>query len=88
MINPKRLRRTGAVVGVLLVLYLIVRAIAEPFVIDVSDPATYQNDWGGPTLTGVLLVHCGPGVIAAALLTWVLVRRRAMRQHHRSAGRG
>lgn len=82
--HPRRLRRIGAVLGVLLGLYLIVRAIAEPFVIDPSDPATYRDDWGGPTLAGVLLVHCGPGVIAAALLAWVLARRRATRQHHRS----
>jgi hypothetical protein len=73
------MRRIGAVVGVLLGLYLIVRAIAEPFVIDTSDPATYRDDWGGPTLAGVLLVHCGPGVIAAVLLGWALHRRRASR---------
>ncbi len=42
--------------------YLIVRAIAEPFVIDMSDPATCRQDCGGPHLAGVLAVHCGPGV--------------------------
>jgi hypothetical protein len=87
--HPKRMRWIGAVVGVLLGLYLIVRAIAEPLVIDTSDPATYRDDWGGPTLAGVLLVHCGPGVIAAVLLGWALVRRRASRQYRRKAtGRG
>ena len=87
--HRKRMRRVAAVVGVLLGLYLIVRAIAEPFVIDTSDPATYQNDWGGPTLAGVLLVHCGPGVIAAVLLGWALARHRASRQYRRKAtGRG
>ena len=87
--RPKQLRRSAAVVGVLLGLYLIVRAIAEPFVIDTSDPATYQADWGGPTLPGVLLVHCGPGVIAAVLLGWVLVRHRASRGHRpKATGRG
>lgn len=48
-------------VGLLLGLYLVVRAVAEPFVIDMTDPATYRSDWGGPSLAGVLLVHCGPG---------------------------
>ncbi|TDC22170.1 CGP-CTERM sorting domain-containing protein [Micromonospora sp. 15K316] len=41
-----------------------------------SDPATYRNDWGGPSLAGVLLVHCGPGVVAAVVITAVLLRRR------------
>jgi hypothetical protein len=68
------------VVGLVLGLYLIVRAIAEPFVIDMSDPATYRNDWGGPSLFGVLLVHCGPGVIAAIVITMVLIRRRSARR--------
>ena len=48
--------------------FLIVRSIAEPFVIDVSDPATYIRDWGGPSLIGVLAVHMLPGVLAAAML--------------------
>ena len=41
--------------GLGLGLFFVVRAVAEPFVIDVSDPATYRNDWGGPSLLGVLL---------------------------------
>jgi hypothetical protein len=56
-------------------IYLVLRAIAEPFVIDMNDPATYQHDWGGPSLAGVLLVHCGPGVVSAALMAWRLMRR-------------
>ncbi|MEU4561039.1 hypothetical protein AB0F72_21880 [Actinoplanes sp. NPDC023936] len=59
------------VCGTLLALYLIGRAAAEPFLIDVADPASYRRDWGGPSLAGVLLVHCGPGVIAAILLVVV-----------------
>ncbi|BAL88661.1 hypothetical protein AMIS_34410 [Actinoplanes missouriensis 431] len=59
------MRRVG---GTLLALYFIGRAVAEPFLIDVGDPASYRRDWGGPSLAGVLLVHCGPGVIAAVLL--------------------
>ena len=55
--------------------YLVIRAIAEPFVVDVFDPASYAADWGGPSLAGVLLVHCGPGVVSAVLL-WRAATRR------------
>ncbi|WP_446218866.1 hypothetical protein [Micromonospora sp. IBHARD004] len=61
--------------GLLLAAYLIARAIAEPFVIDMSDGATYRNDWGGPHLAGVLAVHCGPGLLAALLIGWLVSRR-------------
>jgi hypothetical protein len=74
------MRKAAAGVGLVLGLYLIVRAVAEPFVIDVSDPATYRNDWGGPSLLGVLLVHCGPGVVAAAAIAAALRRRRSSRR--------
>ncbi|MEV6368894.1 hypothetical protein FXF53_11630 [Micromonospora sp. WP24] len=69
------MRKTASVLGLVLGLYLVVRAIAEPFVIDMGDPATYRHDWGGPSLAGVLLVHCGPGVVAAVVLAVVLLRR-------------
>ena len=59
--------------------YFVARAIVEPFVIDVIDPSTYQHDWGGPHLAGVLLVHCGLGVIAASLMAWRLMRRTSRR---------
>jgi len=71
------MRKAAVVVGLVLGLYLIVRAVAEPFVIDMSDPATYRNDWGGPTLLGVLLVHCGPGVVAAIAIAMALIRGRS-----------
>jgi hypothetical protein len=60
-------------------LYLVARAVAEPFVIDVSDPATYRDDWGGPSLAGVFAVHCGPGLVAAALMVTAAVHRRRSR---------
>jgi hypothetical protein len=63
------------VLGVIVALYFIARAVAEPFVIDVTDPATYAGDWGGPSLIGVLAVHCGPGVLAAMFLYGSVVRR-------------
>lgn len=74
------MKRAAVAVGLVLSLYLIVRAVAEPFVIDMSDPATYRNDWGGPSLFGVLLVHCGPGVVAAGAIAMALVRRRQSRR--------
>jgi hypothetical protein len=60
-------------------LYFVGRAVAEPFVIDASDPATYARDWGGPHLSGILAVHCGPGLVAAALFA-VWIRRRQSRR--------
>ena len=75
------MRKTVIAVGLAFGLFFIVRAIAEPFVIDMSKPATYRDDWGGPSLLGVLLVHCGPGVLAAVGIATVLIR-------HRSSGRG
>jgi len=74
------LRKIVSVLGVVLGLYLIVRAAVEPFVIDVHDPATYRDDWGGPSAAGVLTVHCGPGLVAAVLIAAVIVRRRRLRQ--------
>jgi hypothetical protein len=71
------MRKAATFVGLALGLYLIVRAVAEPFVIDMSNPATYRNDWGGPSLFGVLLVHCGPGVVAAVAVAMFLIRRRS-----------
>ncbi|HMG29008.1 MAG TPA: hypothetical protein VK585_02665 [Jiangellaceae bacterium] len=71
------MRRVAAALGVVLGIFLIIRAIAEPFVIDFSDPATYRNDWGGPSLAGVLAVHMLPGLIAAAVFVWTVMRRRS-----------
>jgi hypothetical protein len=73
------IRKAASAVGLALGLFLIVRAVAEPFVIDMSDSATYRNDWGGPSLFGVLLGHCGPGVLAAVAMARVLRRRFARR---------
>lgn len=73
-------KRVAAGIGVAVCLYFIARAVAEPFVIDMSDPASYQDDWGGPSLAGVLAVHCGPGIVAAGLLAWWFRRRIRRRQ--------
>lgn len=63
------------IIGGVLGAYLVARAVAEPFVIDMGDPATYASDWGGPSLLGVLAVHCGPGLLALSI-AFALFRRR------------
>ena len=70
-----------AALGWLVGLYLVVRGIAELFVLDWGNPASYQDDWGGPSLVGVLAVHSGPGLIAAAIMIAVILRRRAQARH-------
>lgn len=50
--------------------FFILRAAMEPFVIDLGNPTTYARDWGGPSLTGVLLVHMVPGVVALVGFIW------------------
>jgi hypothetical protein len=70
------MRKILAGVGLLVGLYLVVRAIVEFVVIDYGDPASYRDDWGGPSLAGVLAVHCGPGLIALVLIVWLVLRRR------------
>ena len=52
--------------GVIVGIFFIVRAVVELLTIDYySDPTSYADDWGGPSIAGVLLVHCGLGLIAA-----------------------
>jgi len=70
------MKRIGVVLLWIIGLFFVARAVAEPFVIDLTDPATYHLDWGGPHLAGVLAVHCGPGIVAAALMVRALIRRR------------
>jgi hypothetical protein len=68
-------------VGGLISLYLVGRAIAEFFVVNYSDPASYRNDWGGPSLAGVFAVHAGPGIAIVIAAIVGLYRRH----HHRGA---
>jgi hypothetical protein len=61
-----------------LALYLVGRGVAEFFVVHYSDPASYRNDWGGPSLAGVFAVHSGPAVaIVAGFVIWLRGRWRA-----------
>jgi hypothetical protein len=69
-------KRVLAGVGLIVAIYLVVRGMAEPFLIDINDPDSYRSDWGGPSLIGVLAVHSGPAlVIVTAAVVW-FVRRR------------
>jgi hypothetical protein len=78
-------RRIAWLSGLILGLYLVGRGVAEIFVIDASDPATYRNDWGGPSLAGVLAVHCGPGLVAAVVMVIAAIRVRRSRHVRRQA---
>jgi hypothetical protein len=66
----------GIVLGGILALYLVVRGVVELFTIDYSKPSSYQQDWGGPHLAGVLAVHCGPAALVVAGLAYLLHRRK------------
>ena len=75
--------------GLVLGVYLIGRAIAEFFLIDFSDPASYRADWGGPSLAGVLAVHCGFGLVSLMAIGWGAsraIRRRSDRRHRPEIG--
>jgi len=61
--------------------FLIVRAVVELVTLDYGDSASYENDWGGPSLVGVLAVHCLPGIVAAALMIWSARRLRRRTVH-------
>ena len=71
----KRMRRTLQVVAGVIALYAVVRGVAELFQIDYGNPAPYRQDWGGPSLAGVLAVHAGPG-LAVLLGAFIWLRRR------------
>lgn len=70
------MRKALLIVGAIVAAFLIVRAIVEVLTIDYGDPSSYEHDWGGPSLIGVLLVHCLPGLLAAIA---VVVYRRSRR---------
>ena len=76
-----RSRRALIAVGLVVCLFLVVRGVAELFVIDWGDPTSYSADWGGPSLLGVLAVHSGPAVVVLAGVGVWLARRRQRRSH-------
>jgi hypothetical protein len=67
--------------GGLLAVYLVLRAVAEFFIIHYNDPASYARAWGGPSLVGVFIVHSGPGFLVLVGGAWYLWYRR----HHRKS---
>jgi hypothetical protein len=74
-------RTLGLGVAGLLTAYLVVRGVIEFFTINYSDPASYRDDWGGPSLAGVFVVHSGPAVlIVIATGSYLYRRRRASRR--------
>jgi hypothetical protein len=73
------LRWLGRGLAAFVALFLIGRGIAEFFIIRYSDPASYRQDWGGPSLAGVFAVHTGPAVIIIVGAAIAARRRRSLR---------
>ena len=68
--KEQTMKRVGLATAIVVGLYLTGRAVAELFVLHWGNPASYRNDWGGPSLAGVLAVHCLPGLILPGYLAW------------------
>src|SRR4051812_19915857 len=87
---PLRGRRTAIVVGMrragrsaglaLVALFLVVRTVVEVATVDPLDPASYRDDWGGPTYLGALGVHAGPGLVVLTGLAWSSWRAQEKRR--------
>lgn len=60
--------------------YLVGRGIAEFFVVNYNNPGSYQLDWGGPSLAGVLAVHSGPGLAVLTGMAVFILRRMQSRR--------
>jgi hypothetical protein len=70
------MRTAARIFGLVVAVFLIVRAIVELVTFHYSDTSSYRHDWGGPSMVGVLFVHCLPGVLAAAAIVLVVRRSR------------
>ena len=77
---------TGLTLGGIPALFLVGRGVAEFFVLKFSYPASYRNDWGGPSLAGVLAVPSGPA-LAIVTGTAVIIWRRYHERHARRPAR-
>jgi hypothetical protein len=73
------MRRISMWAGWAIGVFLVIRALAEPFTIEFGNPASYADDWGGPSLLGVLTVHVLPGIVAAVIMIGALLRRHDLR---------
>jgi hypothetical protein len=78
------MKRVALAAPIVLGLYLTGRALAELFLIHWGNPASYRNDWGGPSLAGVLAVHCLPGLILPGYLAWRFSRSGQRYRRERS----
>lgn len=74
-LRKKILKPTYLTLGGIIALYLVLRGIAEFWVINYSSPASYRLSWGGPSLLGVFAVHTGPGLIILITLSVWLYKR-------------
>lgn len=70
------MKRFALILAVAVGLYLTGRGVSELLLIHWNDPASYRSDWGGPSLIGVLAVHCLPGLLLPAFIVRKLQRRR------------
>jgi hypothetical protein len=75
------MQRVVIALGLIVGFFFVVRAVVELLTIDYSDPSSYAHDWGGPGLAGVVLVHCGLGLIAAIWIGVYAWRRRSGRSN-------
>jgi hypothetical protein len=73
------MRKVVIALGLIVGIFFIVRAVVELLTIDYLDATSYADDWGGPSLAVVLLVHCGLGLIAAIWIGVYVWRRRSSR---------
>ncbi len=62
------MRRAGRYALLVVAGYLVLRGGVELLALHPGRPLSYRDDWGGPHLLGVLVVHVGPGVLAAGPL--------------------
>jgi hypothetical protein len=63
--------------------YAVARGIAEFWVVNYSDAASYEHSWGGPSLAAVFAVHSGPGLVIVIAAVWWLLRRRRAQERTR-----
>ena len=64
------MKMVAIVVASVLGAFFVIRAVVELVTIDYGDSSSYRNDWGGPSLVGVLAVHCLPGLLSLVAMIW------------------
>ncbi|PPK62788.1 hypothetical protein V5P93_004044 [Actinokineospora auranticolor] len=80
-------RVAAGLIGGVVALYLVGRAVAEFWIVDYANPDSYRDDWGGPSLLGVFAVHSGPGLaVGGGGAGWLVRRRRGASRVRRGGG--